>query len=357
MTVRKDIVALSVPFTLGVALASASEGVPDQMYTMAALCCAAALALLGLCIRKGARLPLFPALFLVLGAFCSINDRLCGSPAAKQPAIALRGLELLNRAIDGVGFGNAQTPALLKALLIGQRNALDHATVVAFRAAGASHILALSGLHLGMIYGCLLLVLRILGNGRAAAVAKAILSIAVCGFYTVMTGAGPSIVRAFLFISLNEISRLLPHRRKDALAVLCTALLTQLCISPSAIRSAGFQLSYLAMLGIFLVFPALEAWYPKGHGLDPMHKLWSSMALAISCQMFTAPLVWVTFHSFPKYFLLTNLIALPLTEALMACSAAALALGALGWCPGILKGLVDSLAQALIFCLDAISSI
>lgn len=357
MTVRKDIVALSVPFTLGVALASASRGIFNHLYIVSAACCIASAVLLCLGVRKGSRLPELSALFFVLGAFCWYNDRLCGSPAAKQPAFALEGLERLGAAIDGAGFRGAQTAALLKALLMGRRSSLDHATLEAFRTAGASHILALSGLHLGMIYGCISAVLRIFGNGRAAVAARAALSIAICGSYAVMTGAGPSIVRAFLFISLNEISRLQPHRRRDPLAVLCTALLVQLCISPSVISTVEFQLSYLAMLGIFLVYPALDAWYPKSHRLDPMHRIWSSMALTISCQLFTAPLVWITFHSFPKYFLLTNLIALPLTEALMACSVAALSLGVPEWCPEMLKGLVDSLAQALIFCLNTISSI
>lgn len=357
MTVRKDIVTLSVPFTLGVAFASGSEGITKHIYAVAAALCIATLALLCLSVRKGSRLPALSIMFFILGAFCWCNDCICGSPGGIQPEIALKGLERLSAAIEGAGFGSSQTSALLKALLIGQRNALDHATVAAFRTAGASHILALSGLHLGMIYGCVSLALRILGNGRAASVAKAVLSVAICGFYTVMTGAGPSIVRAFLFITLNEISRLQPHRKKDALAILCTALLVQLCISPSVIGSIGFQLSYLAMLGIFIASPVLESWYPEGSRIDPMHKIWSSMALTVSCQLFTAPLVWVTFHTFPKYFLLTNLIALPLTEALMACSAATLSLDALGWCPEMLKGLVDSLAQALIFCLKTISSI
>ena len=357
MFVRKDIVALSVPFTLGVAAAAVSEGFSQGLYIVSSLCGIAAVALLCLAARNGRQQAAVYALFFALGAFCWINDHICGSPAARQPEAALRGLERLTAAIDAAGFRKPGTAALLKALLTGQRKALDQATVAAFRAAGASHILALSGLHLGIIYACIALLLRIFGNGRAAGVARAVISVTACGFYTVMTGAGPSIVRAFLFITMNEISRLLPHRRRDPLAVLCTALLIQLCISPSVISSVGFQLSYLAMLGIFLIYPPLETWYPEGFRFDPLRRIWCSIALTISCQVFTAPLVWMTFRSFPKYFLLTNLVALPLTEALMACSVASISLSALGWCPEMLKGLVDALAQALIFCLKTIASI
>ena len=357
MFVRKDIVALSVPFTLGVAAAAVSGGCFQRLYLMSSICCAAALAMLCLAVREGRQQVALYALFFALGAFCWVNDHICGSPAARQPEVALRGLERLTAAIDAAGFRKPGTAALLKALLTGQRGALDQTTVAAFRTAGASHILALSGLHLGIIYACITLLLRIFGNGRAAGFARAAITMTACGFYTVMTGAGPSIVRAFLFIAMNEISRLLPHRRRDPLAVLCTALLIQLCISPSVISSLGFQLSYLAMLGIFLIYPVLETWYPQGPRFDPMRRIWCSTALTLSCQVFTAPLVWMTFHSFPKYFLLTNLVALPLTEALMACSVASITLCALGWCPEMLQGLVDALAQALIFCLKTISSI
>lgn len=355
MNVRKDIVAVSIPFTSGIALAAASAAAGIPVYVTAGTCTAAAAAMLSLSCREGPENTSLAALYILLGAICWFNCRICGNPTANIPGVALRGLDSLDTLIDSTGFADPGTTALLKALLTGQRGFLDHGTVESFRRSGASHILALSGLHLGIIYSCIAGVLRILGNGRAASFTRSLLSVLICGFYVLMTGAAPSTVRALIFICLNELARQMPGRRRDPLAILCTALTLQLCISPSVISSVGFQLSYLAMLGIFTLAPVLQGWYPETTKWDPLHRIWSSIALTVSCQAFTAPLVWFRFHTFPKYFLLTNLIALPVTELLMVSAAAAIALSAAGICPTYAKSLVDILAQALIFCLEVIS--
>ena len=83
--------------------------------------------------------------------------------------------------------------------------------------------------------------------------------------------------------------------------------------------------------------------------------MWESASLSISCQVFTSPLAWHYFKSFPEYFLLTNLIALPLTSAIMALSIATIALSALGICPVLLVQANDKAIQAIIYCLTVIS--
>ena len=170
-----------------------------------------------------------------------------------------------------------------------------------------------------------------------------------------MTGASPSLVRAFLFILLNELARLLPGRRRSPLNLYCTALTLQLALSPGVITSLGFQLSYLAVLGIVTVFPHLDAWYPRGPRLDPLRRIWSAVALTLSCQLFTAPLVWLRFREFPKYFLITNLGAMPLTEAFVCCSLPVLALGE--HCPEGIKKLADAVGQLLLQFLETVASI
>ena len=167
--------------------------------------------------------------------------------------------------------------------------------------------------------------------------------------------ASPSIVRAFLFIFLNETARI-ACRPRDPLRILTTALLFQLVITPSAITSTGFQLSYLAMAGIFLLYPVLDGWYPKGLRFDPVRKIWEAAALSISCQVFTGPLAWFRFHTFPTYFLLTNLFALPFTTLLMGSAVATLVLRGIHCCPGILVRATDWLCQALVWILQVISS-
>ena len=306
--------------------------------------------------------------------------------------------------LSGTGaMGSDDAAALLKALLTGQRKGLARETVAAFRSSGAAHILALSGLHLGVIYGILTRGLALLGRSRPAMLLRSLIAVAACGFYCLMCGAGPSLVRAFLFICINEFARHSPGRRREPLRVLCAALMVQLVVCPGVIASVGFQLSYLSMAGIFILFPRLDAWYPalsglfRGHNsgsrpepssvnldgpdkhkaktafisapdlilespekarkFDPMRRIWSSIALSISCQIPTAPVVWIHFHTFPKYFLLTNLLALPLTEALIISAVLALLLSALGLEPILLIRLVDFLSRTLLSTLHIISGL
>ena len=224
-----------------------------------------------------------------------------------------------------------------------------------FRESGGAHLLALSGLHIGILYLFLSRLLWPLGNSPAARLVRYVLTVLAAGLFTLVTGASPSIVRAFLFIFLNETARL-SNRPKNALQVLSTALLIQLVLNPSAISSVGFQLSYLAMVGIFLLYPRLEAWWPKGPRIDPLRKVWQAAALSISCQAFTGPLAWYRFHTFPTYFLITNLLAMPVTTLLMGAAVTTLLLRGIGCCPAFLIQITDALCGALIRILEIISS-
>lgn len=357
----QDIVLVSVPFVAG-AGASALAGAAPQSAATAALagtaaCIAACVAL------KGRQAVLLAAMFFCLGAFCMSSAAIIPAPAGRPRAgagpaqAALAGLSEL---IAGIPFRHPETNALLRALLTGQRDLLDRGTTEAFRTAGASHLLALSGLHLGIIYLIINTLLKIIGNSPAAFAARSAASVAFCGFYTLMTGASPSTVRAFIFITLNETARNCPGRRSTPPGVWCTAAMLQLAFRPGVISSAGFQLSYLAMLGIFLLYPVLKNWYPragKGRGrFDAMRRIWEAMALTVSCQAFTAPLVWLRFHTFPRYFLLTNLLALPLAEALMTGGVACTFLEALKIRSLFLTEATDRIACALTRVLTIIAS-
>ena len=353
MVVEKDIVAISIPFSAGVVTAVLVPPGGDVPYTLAAGACLAAAGLLWVFTGRGERFWAALALYFLLGLCCGAGAVALGPSASRDKALATQAADALLRAIDGAGFRHEDTAALLKALLAGHREDLDRATVAAFRAAGASHILALSGLHLGILYGILQLLLAPLGRSRAATALRSGASIAAAAFYLAMTGASPSLVRAFLFILFNELSRLLSGRCRSPVNIYCAALTIQLTASPGVVGSLGFQLSYLAMLGIVLIFPRLEAWYPPSSRWDPLRRLWSAAALTLSCQVFTAPLVWIRFHSFPRHFLLTNLCALPLTEGFIFCALPSL----LRACPEGIKNLADFLGQTLLAFLKTVASL
>ena len=302
------------------------------------------------------RTPSIPILFLLAGflAFCLHS---LGWAAFDGPITpAQRAGKALREFIGTLPFRDDGTAPLLKAFLVGDRSGLGKETVSAFRKAGASHLLALSGLHMGILYMVFDKLSRPMGKYPAVRVARYVVLIGASAFFTLMTGASPSMVRAFLFILTGETASLLGREKKLG-RTLCTALLLQLAITPEAITSVGFQLSYLAMAGILLVYPVMDKWYPGGGKPSLMRKIWRMSAMAISCQIFTAPLTLYLFGSFPRHFLLTNLLAIPITTCFIAVSLAVLGLSALGICPGFLYGVADGLGAALRFCLEVISSL
>ena len=366
MTETADIKPLALAFTFGAAsglLLSRISMHAAYISSATSLLVALALTIITSADRRQAEILL---LFLTSGVFCAATSTLTSLGAvAGKPLFA--GLAANFRSmISSIPFPHEGTAPLVNALLTGDRSSLDSSVMNSFRDSGASHILALSGLHLGIIYGILLKVTSIFGKHPTVKAFRSLIIISLCGIYTLATGASPSLVRAFLFILVNETARL-THRSNNPLRVYCAALFIQTAINPQVISSTGFQLSYLAMAGIFLLYPALKKWYPqegdmlidKGAGLTESdgltetesdglegmmidkgccrarrcrtswmktivsaapRKIWDAAALTISCQIFTGPLAWWKFGTFPKYFLLTNLLSLPLTSAVMLLS-------------------------------------
>lgn len=356
-----DIAALAIPFAAGAAagfLAGEAAGsIAAWILPLGAL--GAMTLFLLLCCRIRSGVSLYAALFFCLGAFSQFSQTLL-PPASPFPAFASDACEALKRLIARIPYPHGRSAPLVQALMTGDRSGLSPEVVAAFRRSGAAHILALSGLHLGLIYLFIRRILSLAGNAPAIRRVRCALTLGATAFYTLMTGAGPSIVRAFLYICIRELSALAQGRKRDPVRILLAALTIQLAIQPRSIAQVGFQLSYLAMLGLTILLPRLQAWYPaprtRLERASPMRWIWNAAALSISCQVFTAPLAWIRFHTFPKYFLLTNLLSLPLTGAVMMVSVLTVILSAAGLCPTVLIRLDDSLLGALMFVLETISA-
>lgn len=297
------------------------------------------------------------AVMTAAGMTCWLSDSLMSvSRTGIFPGRAAQaGGQFMISAIESVPFEKKDTNALVAALIAGDRSDIPLQITEAFRSSGASHILALSGLHLGIIYAIIRRCLSPVGNSPSAGRVKALLTVILCGAYTLCTGAGASIVRAFLFILLNETARL-TGRSASTASVLFSALLIQLVTDPGSIESVGFQLSYAAMAGIAFIFPRLKNLW-KGDGRkSPMRWIWDSAAISIACQITTGPLVYHYFGTFPQYFLLTNMIALPLAGMIIPAALAVTLLTVLGICPGILTRATEMLITALTEALDIIAS-
>lgn len=372
MNVERDIAGFAIPFAAGAFIAAYTGRLlytGNLSYTSVLLAATLGLtALLMHPVRRRLAAPYIWTIIVLTGMAAGLFTGLHGSVAAVssvpwRPGAADGFAQSLKNAIDSIPFARPDTNALIKALLTGASEDLSSETIQTFRKSGASHILALSGLHLGIIYGIVKFSLSVAGNSRAAVYTKAAVTVAICGFYTLATGAWPSIVRAFIFISLNEAARV-THRHHSIGNILMAALIIQIVLSPTAVRSAGFQLSYAAMAGIAFIYPYLKDFWPScddnptslSSRLDLPRRIWESAALSISCQITTGPLAYLYFRSLPMHFILTNLIALPLTTALIPAALVTIVLHGAGICPDAAIRFTEWLAHSLLRSLEIIST-
>ncbi|MCQ2166574.1 MAG: ComEC/Rec2 family competence protein [Bacteroidales bacterium] len=297
----------------GALCAQAGVAAPYAAAGLLAAVLAALLPLLtGHSIRKsGSPLPgsgiFWTAVFFLLGMFCYFNAAVI-YPTVNERRYFAKASDALTVAIEDIPFKDEGSNALVLALLKGDRSHLDRKTTADFRNAGAAHLLALSGMHLGIIYLLLGRLLSVLGNTPAVRKSRQALTVLLTLSYTLMCGAGASLVRAWLFILLDSLARILDRPQPPG-QIFCTALLLHLVARPECICEIGFQLSYLAMAGIVFIWPRVRTWMES--------RIWDALSLSISCQLFTAPLTLLYFGTFPKYFLVTNLIAAPLTSLVM----------------------------------------
>ena len=355
----KGIMELSLPFALGVALGCAlmPSGRQDAFPTLCLICSTALGALILWCMRKKRPLGAYALCFLLAGLLSGLSVGISTIPSALEPRLPEKARLSFISGIEEIDWSSEELPALAKALLCADKSGLSKDLQQTFRDAGASHLLALSGLHLGLIYSILQFLLSPLGGFRVSRLLRGILPVGLSSFYTLMCGASDSLVRALLFIILSEISKFFPSRMARRRDILCAALLIQLCIRPGSIRSLSFQLSYLAVASIVFVLPTLQEIYPRGKRHELGKKVWDAACTAICCQAATAPLLWVKFRTFPKYFILTNLLAVGVCELFLMCSLALTALSGLGWKAHILKSLTEALGEGLIFILETICSL
>lgn len=208
--------------------------------------------------------------------------------------------------------GGGSEGAILSAIAIGDRSRIDRSLKTDFKKSGAMHLIALSGLHIGVLYLFITLTLGILGNSPPAKHLRKAITLALLWSYATISGMSSSILRAVIMITVYETGELLGSRRDLIRSLAISALITTLA-NPDAPFQIGFQLSYGAMAGIGIIYPRLKSILACRSRI--LEKIWNTVAMSLSCQAATAPLVWLYFGTFPRYFLITNFVAIPLTSA------------------------------------------
>lgn len=239
---------------------------------------------------------------------------------------------------------------IAKALLLGQKNQLDRSTRQAYSESGVMHILAVSGLHVGILVAVLLFLIRPLKLSVLARKSYLLVLVLVIWTYATITGLSPSVVRASVMFTLIVLGQL-RDRKPPIFNILAFSAILMIAVNPGVITEVGFQLSYLAVAGIVLLQPLIvRVWYPKSRILE---YLWQLGAVSIAAQLATFPLsVWY-FHSFPVWFLPANLLVIPITFLIMQVGIPMLLIG---WIPFLGKALgwvVGSLIQVELWILEA----
>ena len=243
---------------------------------------------------------------------------------------------------------------VLRALAIGDKGSLTRELRADYRESGAMHLLALSGLHVGLIYALLLRLLAPLGGHRAARLLRSGLLLSALWAYALITGLGASITRAVLMLSFYEISGLLSGDR-DALAALFGSAFLLMSFRPDAPRDIGFQLSYTAVLSILLLHPWLKTRLQTRSRL--LTRVWEMLSVSLCCQATCGLLAWHYFGTFPRYFLLTTILAIPLTTVTMYTIAATIATNALSGLVPALTSVSAAAGRALAWLLHLLNTV
>ena len=237
-------------------------------------------------------------------------------------------------------MGDNSQSAILTAFVTGSKESIGKSTKETFRSSGAAHLLALSGLHVGILFMILNRITALFSLTLAARRMRVLVVVGCTAAFLAITGFIPSLARAIIMAAICSIAKVWGYRIARAETLVITAFLL-ICYNPQVVASIGFQLSFAAMAGIMLIMPTLseslkrvmERWRRRGMASRTIcwcaERIAAPLLLTISCQITTLPLCLYYFQSFSNYYLITNLIAIPVVAITLYMLTAALAIDAL----------------------------
>jgi len=206
-----------------------------------------------------------------------------------------------------------QELAVITAMTLGDKSSLSSETKENYSVSGASHVLALSGLHLGIIYAILSLLTL---GGRFRRVSQLVIVIAIWT-YVFIVGLSLSVVRSALMLTVFSFVTML-GRSNVSINTLSLAAIIMLLVNPANMYDVGFQMSFLAVLFILLLYKSLFSLLPERYSHNIVCRwVWGMVSVSLSAQIGVAPLVAYYFGRFSVYFLLTNFIVVPAATVIL----------------------------------------
>jgi len=230
---------------------------------------------------------------------------------------------------------------LTEALLIGYKEDLDPQLQEQYTKTGVSHIIAVSGMHLGLIFYVLHAILSLVASRNTSRYMSFSIILPLLWIFAFVTGASASVMRSVLVFTLLLLGNLF-RKRTGSINVLLASAFFLLVIHPSIIKDIGFQLSYAAVLSILIYEPLISKWVFTNN--KALTYLWNMVSITLAAQILTTPIVLFHFKQFPLLFLITNMLAVPLSSIVLLM-AIALCLASCLLLP------TANLAMAIHFCL------
>ena len=253
--------------------------------------------------------------------------------------------QLLSR-LNPVAEENDDAYAVVAAMALGDKSALTQELKDVYSVTGASHILALSGLHLGIIYTLLSLFVF---SRRWQMLSQIIIMLSIWGF-VFLVGLSTSVMRSAVMLSVYALLSL-GHRDRMSVNTLAFTAIVMLMVSPMSLFDVGFQMSYMAVFSILLFVPLMEGIFPAEYLMSHrvVRWLWGMVTVSLSAQIGTAPLIAYYFGRFSCYFLPTNFIVIPAAMLILYLSLVVLLVPSLAFVlfdiVAMLNGLLTKMAS------------
>ena len=240
--------------------------------------------------------------------------------------------------------------AIAIALITGQSDDLDPELNQYYAVNGTLHVLSVSGLHTGLLYGIILFLLKPLGKVKHGVWIISLITMMVLWCYSLITGLSPSVLRAVTMFSFIAVSKPL-GLRSGIWNTLASSAFILLLFNPWLITGIGFQLSYLALGGIIWLHPVLlRQWEPNSW---IMFSAWNLTCMSVAAQLTTLPVSLFNFNQFPVWFIPANLLVIPVSSAALMAGLAFIPLSTLPYIAEasglILELLIRLMNQITIF--------
>ncbi|WP_282124614.1 ComEC/Rec2 family competence protein [Algibacter mikhailovii] len=239
--------------------------------------------------------------------------------------------EYINKKLKPYNFKSDEL-AILNALLLGQRHDISDKIYTNYVNAGAIHILAVSGLHVGIILLILSYFFKPLEWFKHGKPIKTLLLVSFLWCFALIAGLSASVTRAVTMFSIIAIALNL-KRPTNIYNTLAISILVILLFKPMLLFDVGFQLSYLAVLGIVTIDPLLyQLWQPKSWVIE---KFWHAFTVTMAAQCGIIPLSLYYFHQFPGLFFISNLVIIPLLGIILGLGVLVISLATTNLLPQI----------------------